>query len=157
MDGENKYSIQKVQELVSWVVGMVAHEIFVSTLGVFGILSERVKMGHHPYHALHSLSHHAADKYKNYSWISHSMRQTWWSRYLCYSLFTLTYKTPDRWCSARSWYVWCMYCEYWIDVKGVDYTSPTQWVTQYCSPTLTWSQWNVVQISWCLVPFLLRL
>ena len=43
---------------------MVAHEIFVSTLGVLGILSEKVKIGH-PYHALYSLSHHAADKYKN--------------------------------------------------------------------------------------------
>ena len=61
--GENKYSIQRVLELVSWVVGMVAHEIFVSTLGVLGILSEKVKIGH-PYHALYSLSHHAADKYK---------------------------------------------------------------------------------------------
>ena len=46
--GENKYSIQRVLELVSWVVGMVAHEIFVSNIGVFGILSERVKIGHHP-------------------------------------------------------------------------------------------------------------
>ena len=27
---------------------MVAHEIFVSTLGVLGILIERVKIGHHP-------------------------------------------------------------------------------------------------------------